>query len=458
MTGHGRLEQRVARAAARAAVSGRPSVVTLAAPAQESDPLAIALEAGPPFAYWEMPDRGFALAAAGKAHTIRTPADAARFGTASAAVRDLASRTHQAAVDGAERAPLLIGGFSFAPGSTWPGFPAGRLVLPELAYIQREPGNRVWMAATEVLAGADPAAVAGALMGRIRSARRVAPERVAPGVTDGRRADAIDLRDPGYLAGAGEAIRLIRDGDLMKVTLARRLDVDHRPELGPFLAALRRIHGGCVIFAFARPGGAVFCGATPELLARVDGLTVRTLALAGTAPRGSSRSEDRRRARLLLSDSKELEEHTYVRSELMRRLSDRGFALDPPERIGVLELPGILHLATPISAVAPVGTGVLDVVGSLHPTPAVGGLPRDRATSWIAAHEPFDRGWYAGPVGYCDLSGNGEFHTALRSCLIEGNRTSLFAGAGIVSASQPEKELLETDLKLGALLPSLAPV
>ena len=456
MSEGGRLEQRVARAVARAGVSGHPSIVTLAVPATERDPLGIALATGPPFAYWESPDRGFAMVACGEAHMIRTPADTGRFGTASAAVRDLASRTHQAAFDGAERAPLLIGGFSFAPGSVWPGFPAGRLVLPELAYIQRDPGNRVWMAATEVRAGADPAAVTGALMGRIRSAQRMAPARVDPKVVGDRPACDIDLRDPGYLAGARDAIRLIRDGDLTKVTLARRVDVEHRPDLGAFLAALRRIHGASVIFAFARPGGAVFCGATPELLARVEGLTVKTLALAGTAPRGSSGSEDRRLAHLLLNDSKELEEHTYVRSELMRRLSDRGFAVDPPERTGVLELPGILHLATPVSAVAPVGTGVLDVVGSLHPTPAVGGLPRDRATDWITTHEPFERGWYAGPVGFCDLSGNGEFHTALRSCLVEGNRTSLFAGAGIVSASQPEKELLETDLKLGALLPSLS--
>ena len=454
----GRLEQRVARAAARAAVSGRPSIVTLAVPATERDPLAVALATGPPLAYWEKPDRGFAIAAAGEAYTIRTPADSGRFGTASSALHDLASRAHQTALDGAERALLLIGGFSFSPGSTWPGFPAGRLVLPELAYIQRDPGNRVWIAATEVPADADPAAVAAALMGRIRAARRMAPGLVTPKVTDDRSTEDIDLPDPGYLAGVGEAIRLIRDGDLKKVTLARRLDVDKRPDLGPFLAALRQIHRTCVIFAFARPGGAVFCGATPELLARVEGLTVRTLALAGTAPRGSAPAEDQRLAHLLLNDSKELEEHGYVRSELMRRLSDRGFALDPPERTGVLELPGILHLATPINAVAPVGTGVLDVVGSLHPTPAVGGLPRDRATRWITAREPFDRGWYAGPIGYCDLSGNGEFHTALRSCLIEGNRTSLFAGAGIVSASQPEKELLETDLKLGALLPALSRV
>ena len=456
MSDRGRLEQRIARAAARAAVSGRPSIVTLAVPADDADPLAIALEEGPPFAYWESPDRDFAIAASGEAHTIRTPPGPERFGVASAAIRQLADRTHEVAFDGAERAPLLIGGFSFAPGSTWDGFPAGRLVLPELAYIRRDPGNRVWVAAIEVLAGADPGGVADLLNDRIRAARRGAPGRVTPKVMDDRRAGAMDLSDPGFLASAGEAIRLISDGSLTKVTLARRLDAGHRPELGPFLAALRQIHGSCAIFAFGRPGGGVFCGATPELLARVEGVTVKTLALAGTAPRGSSRPEDQRLAHHLLNDPKELDEHHHVRSELMSRLSDRGFVLDPPAQTGVLKLPGILHLATPISAVAPVGTGVLDVVGCLHPTPAVGGLPADRAMDWITATEPFDRGWYAGPIGFCDLTGNGEFHAALRCCLIEGERTSLFAGAGIVSASTPESELQETDLKLGALLPSLS--
>ena len=293
-------------------------------------------------------------------------------------------------------------------------------------------------------------------MERIRVALRAPLEPVTPEVTERRLAGAIDLHDPVFLASAEEAIRLVGGGVLTKVTLARRVDVDHGPELGPFLAALRQIHDTCAIFAFARPEGAVFCGATPELLAGTEGLEVRALALAGTAPRGSSPPEDRRLADRLLNDPKELEEHGHVRSELMRRLSGGGFALGSPQQTGVLKLPGILHLATPISAVAPVGTSVLDVVGSLHPTPAVGGLPADETMDWIAAHEPFDRGWYAGPIGFCDLSGNGRFHAALRSCLIEGNRTSLFAGAGIVSASTPEGELQETDLKLGALLPSLS--
>ena len=455
MSDRRRLEKRIAKAAARAAVSGRSSVVTLAARAGNVDPLALVVGAEPPFAYWELPDRGFSIAALGEAHTILPDAGPNRFGTASAALRDLGARTHQVSFDGVERGPLLIGGFSFHPHSHWPGFPPGRLVLPDLALIRRNPGSSVWLAATEITAEDDPAAHAEALIGRIRRSCVQPLDQIAPKVIDHPKAGIPDLGDPVFVEKASEAIHLVRRGGLGKVVLARQVAVDHRPELGPFLAALRHIHDTCAVFAFGRRGGSVFCGATPELLARVDGVTVSTLALAGTAPRGAIPAEDDLLADRLRNDPKELEEHGHVHSEVVRRLDDGGFVRDPPEPTDVLQLPGIQHLATPVRAVAPVGTNVLDVVGALHPTPAVAGLPRDRAMEWIDQHEGFDRGWYAGPVGYCDLAGNGEFHVALRSCLVEDDRTRLFAGAGIVGASSPERELEETNLKLGAVLPSL---
>ena len=455
MSDRRRLESRIAKAVARAAVSGRPSLVTLAAPADHADPLALIVEAEPPFVYWEVPDRGFSMAALGEAHTITPEAGPNRFVDTSAALRDLVTRTHQVAFDGVERGPLLVGGFSFHPHSTWPGFPSGRLVLPELALIRRNRHRGVWMAATMIGADDDADERADSLIGRIERARTKRLDRIKPKVIDDPKAGVVDLRDPSFLEKAAGAVHLIRHSGLKKVILARQVEVDHRPELGPFLAALRQIHDTCAIFAFGRTDGSVFCGATPELLARVDGVTVSTLALAGTAPRGDSPTEDDLLADRLRNDPKELEEHSHVYSEVLLRLEEGGFVLDPPEPTDVLQLPGIQHLATPVSAVAPVGTNVLDVVGALHPTPAVAGLPRDRAMEWIDEHEPFDRGWYAGPVGYCDLAGNGEFHVALRSCLIEDDRTRLFAGAGIVGGSSPERELEETNLKLGAVLPSL---
>ncbi|MCY3580570.1 MAG: 2-succinyl-5-enolpyruvyl-6-hydroxy-3-cyclohexene-1-carboxylic-acid synthase [bacterium] len=448
------LENRVSRAAARAAVAGIPSIVTLAVPAEESDPLAVAMQAEPPFVYLELPDRGFAMAAFGEAGRILTPPTEERFGLASSALLDLADRTHSLAWDGADPEPLLIGGFSFSPVDTWPGFPSGRMVLPELAYIRRDTDRRVWVAAAEVKGDSDPTEVAARLIEIIGPSGplKKGPETLHSGPTGPSRPYELDLFDPDYLAAAKEAVRVIRDGALQKVAFARRVDLDYRPSLGPFLATLRNLYGRCAIFAFGRADGRVFCGASPELLARVTGVRMETVALAGTAPRGRTDSEEQQLADRLINDEKELQEHGLVRSELRKQLAKDGFVLDPPEPTGVLRLPGILHLATPISAVAPVGTNVLDVVGSLHPTPAVGGLPGKKALAWIADHEPFDRGWYAGPIGYCDLSGNGEFHVALRSCLMEDNRIGLFAGAGIVSASSPVQELAETNLKLKALL------
>ena len=450
-----RLEDRIAKAVARAALAGEPSVVTLAIGADDIDPLSLVVGAEAPFAYWELPERSFALAALGEAVTINSGTGPTRFEDASAALRYLRTRTHTIAFDGAERAPLLVGGFSFHPDSVWPGFPSGRLVLPELALIRRGPSSSVWLAATETTRHDDPVAQADLLIDRIETARAKRHHRIRPEVIDHPAADAVDLRDPAFLEKAAVAISQVRRGSLRKVVLARRLEVEYHPRLGPFLAALRHIHRGNAVFAFGRAGGPVFCGATPELLARVDGVTVTTLALAGTAPRGRGPAEDDLFADRLRSDPKEMEEHSHVHDEVLRRLVEGGFVLDPPTSTDVLRLPGIQHLATPVSAVAPVGTNVLDVVGALHPTPAVAGLPGDRAMEWIDEHEPFDRGWYAGPVGYCDLAGNGEFRVALRSCLIEDTRTLLFAGAGIVGESSPERELEETDLKLGAVLSSM---
>ena len=475
-----RLEKRVAKAAARARIAGLPSVVTVAARADDIDPLALVVDAGPPFAYWEMPDRGFSIGAVGGAVVINPGDGPERFRIASSALRSLAARTHQVAFDGAERAPVLVGGFSFDSRSSWPQFPSGRLVLPGLALIRRRPGQGVWVAATEVSGDDDPVTVAGELVERIAAARSRRLRPITPKVIDHPATHEVELGDPDFLEQAAAAIDRIRGsgagmptqppelpgfdalplekgwkGDLGKVVLARHLDVEHRPELGPFLAALRYIHRGSAVFAFGQEDGSVFCGATPEPLALVEGVKTSTLALAGTGPRGATPGEDRLLADSLRRNSKELEEHRYVYADIAHRLKSGGFVVEPRASTRVMKLPGIQHLVTPVGAIAPVGTSVLDVVGALHPTPAVAGVPRDRALGWIHDHEALQRGWYSGPVGFCDLAGNGEFHVALRCCLIEGDRTRLFAGAGLIGVSSPESELEETNLKLDAILSSL---
>lgn len=449
-----RLTERLATAVARAEVSGGPVLFTLAVPAGGEDPLQVAVGSGAPFAFWEQPSRRMSFAALGSARTLLARGRD-RFAAMSAALADLRARTLHHAWEGADRAPLLIGGFSFDPASGWPGFPAGRLVLPELALIRR-PAGASWVAAAPVGAGDDPHRLADGLIGRIESAAGRVRSPIRPGSRDRRAADALDLGDPAFVETAQAAVKEIAAGGLSKVVPARRRAVDHRPHPGSFLAALREHFTECAVFAFASSeGDGIFCGAAPELLARVEGVSVSALALAGTAPRGTDAAGDEVIADRLRRDPKQAEEHGFVLSEIRRRLAKGGFALLPPAPTGVMRLPGLQHLATPVEAAAPVRCGVLDVVGALHPTPAVAGVPTGAALEWIRAHEGFDRGWFAGPVGFCDLAGQGEFHVALRSALLGREGSALFAGAGVVAASDPVRELEETELKLRSLLPWL---
>lgn len=452
MNRRARLAERLAEAEARAGALGRPAFFTLAVPAADgADPLAAAVGSQAPFAFWEQPSRRFSFAALGSAHTLLVSGGAGRFAAMSNALRELRARTLHQAWDGADRTPLLIGGFSFDGGSGWPGFPAGRLTLPELALIRR-PSGAAWAAATPVRRGDDPHRLADSLIERVERAAARPPPLLRPAVPDHRAAAQADLSDPVFRETARAAVAEVAAGSLSKVVPARRLTLDKRPDPGPFLAALREHFTECAIFAFAAPEG-VFCGATPELLARVEGVSVSAAALAGTARRGVDAAQDEAFARRLRRDPKQAEEHEYVHSEIRRRLQQGGLAVDPPVPTEVMRLPGLQHLRTPVTAAAPVGTNVLDVAGALHPTPAVAGLPAGEAVEWLRAHEGFDRGWFAGPVGFCDLAGQGEFHAALRCALLRRTGCDLFAGAGVVAASVPEQELAETELKLGALLP-----
>ena len=450
-----RVVERIETARARAALSGVDNLVTVAVPAENAtDPLHVALAGDrSSMVFWEQPSLELAVGAQGAAFEMDIPETDNRFEVAAEALRNIRSRTTQIAIDGAERTPLLFGGFSFFARPDWDGFPSGRLVLPELSLIRRS-GRAVWVAASSVAPTTEAKELADRLLTRIAGAASNLMPVLAEATTDHPRAVAVDLRDDSYVKIVAEAVSHIESTDMMKVVLARQLVVDHAPDLGVFLAALRARFETCATFAFGSDHG-VFCGTTPERLVRVNGVEVLTAAVAGTAPCGADAIQDEVIADRLRHDPKEIEEHGYVVSEIRRQLEASGCVLDDVVATDVMRLPGIQHLFTPLTATAPVGTNVLDVVGSLHPTPAVGGLPSTEALRWIAEREPMSRGWYAAPVGYCDLAGNGEFRVGLRSGLLEPEQSRLFVGAGVVGASSPERELEETSLKLGALLPLL---
>lgn len=267
-----------------------------------------------------------------------------------------------------------------------------------------------------------------------------------------------DIGGDGWFGRAVEdALARIVEGAYRKIVLARAVGLSADQPFRPLetLARLRDRFPSCHAFSYANGRGQSFIGATPERLLRVESGRLFTEALAGSAPRGANVREDARLGADLLSCEKDLHEHRLVVESIVKRLGDVGLIIKPPSTPRLLKLPNVQHLWSPVSVELPAGLDLLEVAASLHPTPAVGGQPREAARADIARIENFDRGLYAGAVGWFDYHGDGEMAVAIRSALVDGARATLYAGAGIVEGSEPARESEETDLKLRPLLDSL---
>ena len=244
----------------------------------------------------------------------------------------------------------------------------------------------------------------------------------------------------------------IRAGLYEKAVLATPMTVAGEAPIGvgATMRQLRTNYPGCHLFTL-RAGDSVFLGASPELLVSLQQGQVRALGLAGSTPRGDTPEEDERLGQELLGSAKNRIEHESVVRAIRDGLGDVTDQLRAPNQPQLKRLRNIQHLSTEISGRVRNGVDVLDLVDRLHPTPAVCGWPPERARQVIEAHEDFDRGWYAGPVGWVDGAGDGEFAVALRTALVRGARATLFAGNGIMGDSVPESELAEVQLKLRPL-------
>jgi isochorismate synthase len=243
----------------------------------------------------------------------------------------------------------------------------------------------------------------------------------------------------------------IAKGRAQKIVLARRLSLslDRALSAASVQARLREDAPESTRFAF-RVGASTFLGATPEQLIRKHGLEISTEAVAG-----SISADDTTAAKHLLESDKDIREHEFVVSEILRLLKPLTNELSAAPRREVHRLRTVLHLRTPIQGKLREASHVLELVGRLHPTPAVGGVPTGAAIDFIVRHEPDERGWYTGPVGWFDAQGDGRFVVALRSGVISGTRAELYAGAGVVQDSNAPSEFAETRWKLAALLGAL---
>jgi isochorismate synthase len=356
--------------------------------------------------------------------------------------------------------PLLIGGLGFtgrapAAGTIWDPFGPMSLVLPETIITRTAGGS--WTTTTTADAASSGADRRWDLI--MARARELTP---APGalvarpvamplrIIDEQPDEGLWDRTVGLFAGA------VGRGRIDKVVLARRVVMEAPADLD-VENALRRLAASApesTIFAFRRDAR-TFLGATPERLIRTDGREFRTVAIAGSIGRGADAAADAVLAADLLDSDKDREEHAVVVAALRERLSPicERLVIDPEVR--VLTLRHVQHLVTDIEGTVHERLGLLALAERLHPTPAVGGEPRDVALGLIDEHEGFDRGWYAGPIGWIGPEGDGDLMVALRSGIVERTRVTLFAGCGIVADSDPDREWDESRMKLRAVAAAL---
>lgn len=359
-------------------------------------------------------------------------------------------------------APRLFGGAAFdAPpaGPEWEPFGAGAVVLPAWTLELTDDGARL---TAGFPAGRSPAETERRLSDLARLVERLAAAPAAaeagaeaplPGV-----AARVDLDTGRWDRMVTRGREAILAGGLRKIVLARRSEVRFLGRPAP-TAVLRRLLASEDEFVFGfRRGDAAFVGASPETLLRREGSRLRVEALAGTCrlPPGPERpGRLALAAERLYGSGKDLEEHALVVQGIVDALAPFAARTALPEWPRVRGLGDLAHLSSAIDVELREGVGAAALLGVLHPTPAVGGLPREAALRLIAEVEPAERGWYAGPVGWLSPDGDAELAVAIRSALLRKDTAWLYAGAGIVAASDPAAEYRETEDKLGRLLAAL---
>lgn len=331
--------------------------------------------------------------------------------------------------------PVAIGALPFDPAE------AGHLVVPRQLFGRR--GGSGWLTTVEV---------AG-------DARQAQPPE-APAARAGRHADPPDrfhlastMSHSEWCAVVSDTLDVLGRGELDKVVLARRIDIEaNRPfVVADVLERLIALYPSCMIFSMAG-----FLGASPELLIRREGSLVESHPLAGTVARSGDAHGDEVLVAGLMGSSKIRHEHRVVVEAIATTLRSVCDELTVPDEPSVLGLRNVSHLATRIAGVLSAGApSALGLVSRVHPTPAVGGSPTEAAIPYLQKVEGFDRGRYAGPVGWVDSRGDGCWAVGIRSAEVHGAEARIFAGNGIVAGSDPRAELAETQLKLQALLAAL---
>ena len=382
-----------------------------------------------------------------------------RFAAVAAKWRDLVGGANLRGQNGPSgTGPIAIGGFSFSgalpAAGPWSDFGAASMVVPAVAL--RRLGERTWLS-LQVVAQPDDnldqlmSAVEGdlAALNFKDELLGLHPEESA---TPASIASVLSAAH--YESAVAGALDAIAEGRISKVVLAREVLVERELDQNPaaVFSVMREAFPTCFNYAVGRNGSS-FVGASPELLVRREGSRATTIALAGSAPRSADPSVDDHLGERLMRSEKDRREQGIVTQRIVEALDPFSVWVTASPEPDLAKVANIQHLATPIRAQLRSAASAVDLLGALHPTPAVGGEPWTEASQVMSEVEGMDRGWYAAPIGWTDAAEDGEFCVALRGALLKGRQARCYAGVGVVDGSDPAAELAETELKLQAVLP-----
>jgi menaquinone-specific isochorismate synthase len=455
------------RQLSQAKQSHQPQLVTLSFDIPPVDPLLVLARLAPSgdrHLYMENPVAQTAMVGFGTALVYET-AGGCRFAQARQFIDQWRGKTHRyseagisASLSGADWARFFCAFTFFAdPCGAEVTFPAAMVMLPQWQLVrQGQQGvltlNHLMTATTDVGAILDSLADQLGVVERLgttlwRDFRPPSRLPVQPGFDAGQR----------FRSTVKRALSHMTQHPVQKIVLAHALDWVSAEPIQPLaaLGRLRQRYPDCHIFSVGQGNGHTFMGASPERLLSLTQGQLITDALAGSAPRGTTPSQDDDLAQGLLNNYKEQGEHRLVVEFLARQLQGVGLWPQYQPWPGVRQLSNIQHLHTPMRARVPRHIHPLQIVAALHPTPAVAGVPTREACDQILRFEDFDRGLYAAPLGWVGANGDSEFIVGIRSALVADTWVRLYAGAGIVAGSDADREWAEIKLKLRALGESL---
>lgn len=414
--------------------------------------------------YWNHPENSISISAAGSVRTLKSTGFE-RFNQITSQSESLKDEIEAyTVIDHSMAGPLLLGGYSFSDHNVseiWKHFGAARFVLPEWMLI--EIGNLHLL--TLIIKKNNRAAdeIYEEVLSRITDFLNLAGTlNHEDKFNKVHRSNILcTLEQPtereSWFKKVEKAKWMIRNGEFEKIVLARSATMEAKLPIESTLLAhnLREKYPNCYNFLIQRDPDTSFVGATPERLASFSNGIFLTEGLAGSISRGRSALEDASLAHSLIKSSKDRDEHQFVVRAIDNTLEKFSESIDRPKTPQIKKLKNVQHLFTPIRARIKKGVQIHQLIQELHPTPAVGGFPKMKSVPHIHNLEQIDRGWYAAPVGWFNLSGYGEFAVAIRSALLHKNRATLYAGCGIVADSDHEKEWNETLLKFTPMMNAL---